>query len=304
MKTFLRRLDRLRFEAPLALSLAAAAAFALAEMPDGFFGLFPGVIAFPAGQIVLALIGGGVAGALAFAAMKLAGTAVVPSIWEPDLAGDEEDDAVEEPQVRMRRADRHPDAPAREPIRASRDLGQPFMDVGVVAPDEAAPDPQQDEQDEEDDLPLARPAPWLDADRVAAAAPDPIEPETADEEPVEPEPIEPEAVAPEAVEPDAPAPEPQPELPTATVHRLHAVPDPEPTAAPMEPAPEAPARGQRQSIAALMDRLATGVERRGGLAPTRVSADAPADAFGRPRGASADLRSALDELNRLAAHRG
>ena len=31
-----------------------------------------------------------------------------------------------------RRADRHPDAPAREPVKAMRDLGTPFLDVGAA----------------------------------------------------------------------------------------------------------------------------------------------------------------------------
>jgi hypothetical protein len=39
---------------------------------------------------------------------------------------------------RFRRADAHPDAPPREPIIASRDLGEPFMDVGAPAAEPAA----------------------------------------------------------------------------------------------------------------------------------------------------------------------
>ncbi|MEH3041478.1 MAG: hypothetical protein PGN21_15620 [Sphingomonas paucimobilis] len=113
-------------------------------------------------------------------------------------------DAIEEEAPpTVRRADAHPDAPPRPPVRAARDLGQPFLDP--VAPTEAevalprdlntpmamfdpealpvvpaAPPPAL--------RPLFRPAAEPEADPVVDAEPAPQPPEEPAAEPLQPAP--------------------------------------------------------------------------------------------------------------------
>lgn len=100
----------------------------------------------------------------------------------------------------IRRADAHPDAPARRPIFAEQDLGEPFL--AIRAADSEATVPDADRALEEQGLPgdldlplaafdpaavpdqprepvravpsLARPAPLAPGERIATFAPDPV----------------------------------------------------------------------------------------------------------------------------------
>lgn len=174
-----------------------------------------------------------------------------------------------------RRADRHPDAPVREPVMAMRDLGTPFLDVG------AAP--------EERDLPR-------DLDQPLAAFDPTAIPDTplTPSEPVKPlfraEPVD---VSVAALPDHTTIPDPDPVVehvrietfevtPTYRHPVLAAVPDADMAAAIAGPETEA-------TIHALLDRLERGVRRRGG-GPALVE-----------RAHSGDLDEALATLRRFAA---
>lgn len=75
----------------------------------------------------------------------------------------------------LRRADAHPDAPARAPLRASRDLGTPFLEVtakGEDAPEPAAPMPISRPAAE----PFPEPEPLFTATHRVADEPETVEP--------------------------------------------------------------------------------------------------------------------------------
>lgn len=169
----------------------------------------------------------------------------------------------------VRRADRHPDSPVREPVMAMRDLGTPFLDVG------SAPEPEP-----ERDLPR-------DLDQPLAA----FDPAAIPETPLTPsEPVRPlfrvETTSKPEVDPDPVVEHVRIETfevtPTVRPPVLSAVPDPERAMT----APETEA-----SIHALLDRLERGVRRRGG-GPALVE-----------RAQSGDLDEALATLRRFAAAR-
>lgn len=289
--TLLRRIDRIRFDLPLAVLLGAAAAFAVWAMPADYFGLLPSAPFVPFGKVMLSAAAAVLLGGIGYGAMRYAAALPPSAIWEPDLAtAEEEIESQEEAEerVRTRRADRHPDAPTRQPIRASRDLGRPFMDV--------APEEQDADTREEGPafVPWRRPEPETDADAAAEPAADghddrddPFADTSADRDPwlvpAEELPVADEATAAEPAPPAEPAPTDEPE-PDAIAAFIPA---------------EDHARVSRPSISSLMERLSNEVERRHGEAPA-VAVETRA----RPRAAaSEDLRRALDELNRLAARR-
>ncbi|PCD02693.1 hypothetical protein COC42_15020 [Sphingomonas spermidinifaciens] len=165
----------------------------------------------------------------------------------------------------VRRADRHPDAPVREPVKAMRDLGTPFLDVG------GAPPPERD---------IPR-----DLDQPLAA----FDPAAIPAEPLTPsEPVKPLFRAEPAREPDPVVEHVRIETfevtPTQRGASLAPVPDwsaDRPIAAPETEA----------TIHALLDRLERGVRRRGG-GPALVE-----------RAHSGDLDEALAMLRRFAAAR-
>ncbi len=294
-KSFITIVDTWRFERPLAVVLAAATLFMVMAVPPEHLSAFPSLAAFPAFQPILAVLAGLACGALGYLAMaypwpRVSVTRPAP---EADLVPDDEQGqfAASEVSLRLRRADRHPDAPVRKPIFASRDLGSPFMEIGAFAP------PPADEP--------AEPA-ILDGDfaEIGAAAVDPLAHDPAPVAEAEPEPVldaEPEPVtdgdhapaepvvvaqaAEQAAEPDAAA---EPAWPIPDMPAPIAAFAPED-----EPAP-ATARAPRQSISAMMDRLSAGLERRAAHGDTGAP---PADR-------QPALRDALEELNRLAARRG
>jgi hypothetical protein len=214
------------------------------------------------------------------ALMLLAGLLVAVPLWialtlltapRPTAltyAEDVEDDLP--PSVR--RADAHPDAPPRPPVRAGRDLGTPFL--APIEPVEAEIALPRDL-----DTPMAMFDPQA-LPQVPAAPPPtvrplfrPLEPEheLAEFVPIaEPEPV------------DVPAFEPEPE-PIAEPWPAHDLEPVEP-AAPAVAEPAAPA----PSIATLLDRLDRGLQRRKRDAAPPVPEPSPG------------LASALGALRRMA----
>ena len=283
----LRTVDRWRFETPLALTLAAAAGFAVMAMPHAVFAQLPvaGRLGMPA-HIGLALLLALVCGVAGYVAMRRPAK-VVPVDEDVDPMDDIDvpSGLSEDRLLRLRRADRHPDAPPRAPIRASRDLGEPFMDVGAFVPsvesesetdsaDEVAADPAiiDGEYVEVDETHLASEplAAEPEIEHVAEAAP-----AEADDLGTPPVDRDVEEEAPVTAAPVVDVPAPVVDAPALVV-----------------PPVIAPAPRQDSSIAAMMDRLSAGMERRAAR-PAMPARDM------RPA-----LRDALDELNRLAARRG
>ena len=178
-----------------------------------------------------------------------------------------------EPETpRLRRADVHPDAPARRPILAARELGEPTPEPApVVVPEPATAAPEAEIREPEAELELV--------DRF----------EPADAEPIWPEP---------APEPE-PEPEPEPIAPVAAQEPVAA-------SAPAEATDDA-------SIADLVARLERGLARRlrqtDGPAIPREAEEAPqsparAAAFASPEEGDDRLRSAIENLQRMAARAG
>ena len=268
-----RRIHGWRFEIPLALVLGGAAGFAASVMPTDLFQHIPLVGEFgAAGQGALALGLGLAFGWSGYAVMRR------PSVRATEA--DAEDDIIEEEATdrlrRFRRADFHPDAPPRAPIRAHRDLGEPFMDVGAPgwgAEEQAADRAITDSMIPEGDFIDVSGEPFVESAIEIEAADEPVVSNTVEAAFVDaPVPAEPTVVPPEPVAVTPP--------PVAT----------------LRPAP----RAERQSCNEMMDRLAAGLERRVRDAE-RGAPPLP------PRQPSRDmrpaLRDALDELNRLATRR-
>lgn len=232
----LRTIDRWRFETPLAVGLGAAAGFVALSAPAQLFAQVPvaGDMG-TAGRAIVAAALAVVAGGAGYVAMRK------PMKPEPEpvdpLAEIPEDERPSgmpaERFARFRRADAHPDAPPREPIIASRDLGEPFMDVATAAP-VAKPEADADEQW------------WPDS-----TIPDGDYVELPEEAVAEPEPVAAEA-PPVEVEPEVVAVEPASMLAVAE--------------APVVEAPVAPRPGHT-SISAMMERLSDGLERRATVPP-------------------------------------
>lgn len=267
----LRTIDRWRFEAPLALALAGSAAFVTLAMPGELFAQVPvagshGLAGRLAVSLLLALVlGGG-----GYAVMRRAGGSAAKAAPAEDAEEIAEEDIPSgmpsERFRRFRRADAHPDAPPREPIIASRDLGEPFMEVGAYAPPPPAADPHpHGDWWPETTIP--------DGDFVEVG--EETEPHASEDTAEEDHGAEEKVLEPAFAEAAASFPSSNRE------------PD-------QEPAP----RAAPDSIAAMMDRLSVGLERRGARngAP---AAPAPTPA----RDMRPALRNALDELNRLAERR-
>jgi hypothetical protein len=89
-----------------------------------------------------------------------------------------------EPETpRLRRADVHPDAPARRPILATRELGEPAPAVPVALPEQPAPVPEAELRELEEELELV--------DRAEPISSEPVWPEPALLPEPEPEPLPP-----------------------------------------------------------------------------------------------------------------
>lgn len=266
-----RRIYGWRFEIPLALVLGAAAGFAASVMPNSLFQNVPVVGEFGlVGQGALALALGLAFGWGGYAVMRRSPAPVAEA--EDDIADEEAADRLR----RFRRADFHPDAPPRAPIRAHRDLGEPFMDVG--SPHWAAEDRARASV-------MAAPAipegDFIDVSGEPFVGPL-VEAEAADETVVVDE-VETAVVDERALAEQA-------------VAASEAVAVPPPPIARLRPAP----RAERPSLHEMMDRLSAGLERRVRDAERGAPPLPPRQP---PRDMRPALRDALDELNRLATRR-
>jgi cell division protein FtsN len=183
--------------------------------------------------------------------------------------------------IRLRRADAHPDAPARRPL-AARDLGEPAEPVALLAPPSPEPEAAREEE-----LMLAP-----DAEIPAFLVEQEPEQET---ETVEAEAVEAEPETPLVWPQPAAEPAPEPELAEALAPEPVAE-TPATEAVAEAPAPVAEAEDD-PSISKLMQRLEFGLAKRERAAPLDPSAIArPADDAVGHR-----LRSAIGDLQKLAS---
>jgi hypothetical protein len=304
--------SRSALDLPVAALAAVAAAFAAFAMPgDLMTGLveasgLPNLLSAAAPPLGLkARIGVGLIGAAgAFGIVFFLLRLLDRSGLEPRRAAKprrapkpsrevlELDEPVEEEAPRLRRRDFHPDAPARRPISAVRDLGEPAPPQPPVAspwPEAPAPAgwPEQ-----------PAPAAWQDRPEPAAWQ-EQLEPETHHE-------------APEPIVPESPVIERQPawldDFQPQTPPESQAQPEaryaePQPIA-PDRPAPEpeVPPVAGDESLPDLMARLEQGLARRARPAHAAAPAPAPAPApepF--PEPADDRLQNAIESLQRLAA---
>jgi hypothetical protein len=186
------------------------------------------------------------------------------------------------PAPRLRRADVHPDAPARRPILAARELGEPDLRQPAPAA-EPVPEPVSEE-------PARAPEPAPARETALKIA---TEQEAA------------EAVAAEPVLDEL-------ELSGADIQIMAAVPEPAAEAPPPAAVQNAPAAAEPagdESIADLMARLERGLARRLHQAPAserpqpvRTHEPVPAAAY-QPAGDDR-LRSAIENLQKMAARAG
>ena len=184
------------------------------------------------------------------------------------------EDAPDAPKLRRR--DRHPDAPARAPLSIGREIGSP----------ESPPMPRFAKEE-----PVFAPEPVYEPEPVAEAYDEPVFKEPVFEEPVfeapvfaEPEPVEADDVP--AFEPHfEPAPEP---VATHPAWLDADVPQPE---------------RNEPTLAELLERLEAAMARRP-VAAAPVAAEVVAELEERPAVADDRLRSALENLKRFAPGRG
>jgi hypothetical protein len=273
----------------LDLAVAALAAgsvgFATYAMPDGLFerlivaGGLPGILAAaepPLGATArLAAVGTGALVAFALVWALLRALDRVPA-----RRGRAVRPAPPAETPRLRKADSHPDAPARRPLRAGRDLGEP-LELDEPAPDQPAEDFAPPPQEAFADL-APQPLPGFLVPQV---------PEEIEEVP---------AVAAEAEEP-----------PLELSERA-AEDEPAALDAPSARLPEAGDDEAEQSVTDLMRRLETGLSRREAqpaaktqaLAAARPEPAAPPSPAPGQEPVGHRLRSAINDLQKLAARGG
>ena len=195
---------------------------------------------------------------------------------------------LESEPPRLRRRDHHPDAPARAPICAARDFGEPAPPIlRSKAPKPERPSWLPEVTGDE-------PAPELDDFGF-----EPLDPTAFADKPVSQvddlgfEPLDPPAFA---SAPSTPAEEEPEPLDLAAF-------EPEPAPAPQPVVRNAPS--SRPSLDELMARLENGLTGRGGPAPARAVPNfvPQAGSFPEPSAAAADdrLQSAIDSLHRLTS---
>jgi len=282
----------------------------------------------------LALLSAGSAFGTALLLMRIAGRVAT--------AAPRREEAEDAPPVpRVRRRDRHPDAPVRAPLSVSRDLGvrpdldedeEPVAQEPHEQEEERAPTFRRAVEDEPEEPrparikrrapaePAARsPLPWLDEpdgeapalprlSRLERAAKQAARP--ADAEPAPPEPSQ-RSVLPEEVEEAPPAPdpvapeiaiEPEPAPVPQPVIVAAAAPESETTKPQPAARKSAPEPAPAdQSIAALMARFEQAMERRAAR-PRAPEPDARTGA--EDDGTDLRLRSALENLKRFAPRQG
>lgn len=242
----------------LVVDSGLAAVFSAAEPPLGF----------TARMALILLCGGGVGMIAWFALILLLGNRAI--VIQP--AGDA--DADERIPV-LRRADAHPDAPARRPLSALRDLGGPFPaergdtaalpeDNAAAAPLPIARTPQPERAVPADlDQPLAAFDPGAIRDDPADwfPAPPPLKPLPRRQTFAPSERLETFALSPAAPKAPAPAAPRPPGDPSASIHALldrleRSVGKSEPAAAPAPP-PPAPRADSLEDALVTLRRLAT-----------------------------------------------
>ncbi|MFL6862894.1 MAG: hypothetical protein ACJ8DZ_07830 [Allosphingosinicella sp.] len=180
-------------DAGLTLFAGAAAAFFTFAMPQD---LFEGLVARTGLARFVAAARPPLGADARWAAIAAAGLVVAALVWsamkaldrhgsEPFVIDEPADAPRAEPAIRLRKADAHPDAPARAPILASEELGEPLELVpeqAVEWHDEPAPVP---EPAPEPTFEAPRPLPPFlvrEAPEVAeSAAQPPFEPEAEPE---------------------------------------------------------------------------------------------------------------------------
>ena len=336
----MKRAGEGRLDKPVALMMGVAAGALVFMMPiylleqaavaSGLANLLPpaspplGFKAQIAAATLAALIGFG----LAYALMRLLDRA--SGMFEPEQRAPVERSEEEAP--RLRRRDRHPDAPARRPLSAARDLGEP-VELEPAPPRRRTPltlSLSQDEQpmprmpwerDRAEPAAEAQPqqrvrAPLLaepepEPEPVAPAEPEPVEAAedsfTAPHVPVE-EPIE---FAPEEEpvgEPDTSDAEPAPVILADPIQE-----EAEPlTAEPQSVSPEPvlpavqPTRSPngQETIGEMLARLERALDRRTPPRPHRVAEPAQVHSEEALEPIDNRLRSALENLKRFAPQRG
>ena len=279
----------------LVVDSGIAAVLSAAEPPLGFTARF----------VLIFLVGGGVGMVAWFALFLLLGSRSI--VVQPGLDG-----AEGEPMPRLRRADAHPDAPARRPLSAARDLGTPFLEVraerplhmGVaaaddevveIAPDEAKAMIAHESREPANDSWLAPEERALPADLdqpLAAFDPASIPDDPADWFP---------APAPLRMTPRRPVFDPGERFDTFDLAPLPHRPAP-PTPSAFTPSvPPMPRADPSATIHALLDRLERSVARREVEAPPPPP-PAPLP-LPLPIRREESLEDALDSLRRLAIHR-
>jgi hypothetical protein len=188
--------------------------------------------------------------------------------------------------VRLRRADAHPDAPARAPLLATRDLGTPFLEVTARRGEEP------------EAIPMSEPEP-LDLGAMALELAAPVAPAPAPVPPAPAAPILQPVPAPRAYAPPAERP-----LPADLDQPLAAF---DPNAIPDEPFPLPEAvtplhRGPRPAVFDDSERFETFEL----TPPVRVVSPAPAprERTAPPRDTEATVHALLDRLEKSVASRG
>ncbi|HSI18668.1 MAG TPA: hypothetical protein VK980_12915 [Sphingomonas sp.] len=275
----------------LVVDSGIAAVLSAAEPPLGFTARF----------ILIFLVGGGVGMVAWFALFLLLGTRSIVVQHGSDGAGDER-------MPRLRRADAHPDAPARRPLSAARDLGTPFLEVHAERPVHMGVDERDDEVIEivpmeaepiieheilasEDDswvMPDEQPLP-VDLDQPLAA----FDPASIPDDPADWFP----APAPLRMTPRRPVFDPGERFDTFDLAPLVPRPAPPAPSAFTPSVPPMPRPDPSATIHALLDRLERSVAKR------EVEAPAPPPPQPLPIRRQESLEDALDSLRRLAIRR-
>ena len=269
LKTIASHVDGIAFERPLALVLAGSTAFAMLA------GSGIGLSTAPLAMLVASL-----AAIAADRAMRhppvLARSRPVADedATEEAIPAEQAEPVPEHRLVRLRRADRHPDAPPRNPISAHAELGSPFMEIAAEPPPRRRPDTQFVTRTTAPAAPAAAVERRVEAEAAtvtpagpaAVAAPPVMVDEAAG-------PIVAERIA-------APTGEPAPRAPILSLVT--------------ESTRAAPSvRATRPSLAEMMDRIAAGLDARAAEGEAIPSRPAPPA-----------LRDALHELNKLAVRNG
>jgi hypothetical protein len=276
------------FDLGVAALAAGSVAFLAFAMPED---LFSALIAASHLPDVLAAAAPPLGMKARYAAMAAVALATFLPVWALMRALDRAPAAArpvkkvpEADAPRVRRADAHPDAPARRPLLAGADLGEPELDVYEL--DHAA-EPDMAEAD--------APVAWQ-----PVAAPEPVE----DSEPVAPTPVdEPASRLPRFLDAEvAPEPVRDPVVPASQKKPFDGL------AARLPQAPEPRGEhGGEESINHLMQRLERGLADREEpkaaepeLPPALHAASENPDAALSSEGVRHRLRSAISDLNQLA----